>query len=66
IGITPKDEGGHFDGVKIVIEGRDDKGKNPFTERINNGVADFERFLRPIIDKKSSTLFKRLRRPFKA
>jgi hypothetical protein len=45
---------------------RDDSGKNSFTEKINAGVADFERFLRPIIDKESSSFFKRLCRPFRA
>ncbi len=52
---------------RIIMYGaRDDSGKNSFTEKINAGVADFERFLRPIIDKESSSFFKRLCRPFRA
>jgi hypothetical protein len=59
------DEGGN--GRKVVLEGeKDEDGKNSFTEQIDNGAADFERFLRPIIDKKSSSFYKRLCRPFRA
>jgi hypothetical protein len=57
---------GKFNQRIIMYGERDDSGRNFFTEQIDSGVAEFEKFLRPIIDKKSDTFFKRLCRPFRA